>query len=306
MLYVSNYNGLQDAIDHARFGDVIVHDSNENPPTEAVNVHKPCTILFTATLDCERARDHGVYIVSDGVTLLGLPSFTSIVNTYLSGVFVGFGIHDFRCEWLSIENYNTSNTNGNAGLFLYGNPNPIVCARIYNLKTLGGNGNGLRIGNANDLIARDCHIELTKGQSAEGVTVNGSDIDIDRLTVVNALTTGVLVYPDRNLTNVRLRNLIVKNSSQAVLAPPLGISQKGNNFAVEVQLQQFSINGLFISNLWACDDQAVPTQQGPLKIGNNNLKGTVHCGPITWYGYGNKTSGIEYVFDNKGTEFIQL
>lgn len=297
---VKALGSLQAAIDLAQPGQTVVHDVVTRP-SKAVVVNKAVTVIFEATLDCSLGRDHGIVQEAPGFRPLGVPGVMSIANSYLSTILVQ--ADDFWTNGLSITNYNRANMNGNAGLFALGLGKPIRGFNAINFRSLGGNGNGVRLGNVQDSLLSDTYIADTKGQSAEGITVNGSDVDIVRTTVLRALTTGVLVFLDRDQHNVRLIDLNVIDSSQAVLKPPQGINQVGSNFAVEVQVLKYNLKGLVIDNLCAYDDQTVPTQNGPLKIGNNNQHGTVSLRPPTFTSWGNKTELPELIFDNQQAQY---
>lgn len=300
---VKALGSLQAAINSAQPGQTIVHDV-VTQPNAAVVVNKAVTIIFEQTMDCSLGKDHGIVAAAPGCRLLGVPGVISIANSYLSAILVQED--DFWTNGLSITNYNRSNTNGNAGLFVLGMTKAVQGFQAVNFRSFGGNGNGIRLGNVQDALVIDSCVETTKGLSSEGITINGSDVDIVRTTVVRAFVTGILVYLDRDQSNVRILDCNVIDSSQAVLPPPAGINQVGNNFAVEVQVLQYNLRGLVIDNLCAYDDQTSPTQQGPLKIGNNNLKGTVSLRPPTFTSWGNKAESTQLIFDNQAKEYILL
>lgn len=296
---VKALGSLQSAIDSAQPGQTVVHDV-VTQPTKAVIVSKPVTIIFEQTMDCSLGKDHGIVAAVPGVRLLGVPGMMSISNSYLSTIMVSAGW--FWTNGLSISNYNLANKNGNAGMFALS----VIELRVSNFRSLGGNGNGIRLGSVHSALVTDSYVDSTRGQSAEGITINGSDVDIDRTTVIRALTTGILVYLDRDQSNIRITNCNVIDSSQAVLKPPAGINQVGSNFAVEVQVLKYSLKGLVIDNLCAYDDQTVATQNGPLKIGNNNQHGTVSLRPPTFTSWGNKTEIPELIFDNPAQQYKVL
>jgi Right handed beta helix region len=279
----SQTGGIQEAIaalPTGAYGEVLVDAAISLATT--INLARPATkLILQAPLQFPGVAATfggvGIQISAAGCEVAGEGPNAVIMGPGCAGIMLLGGADNCVLRGLTIGNYNTTNTNGQAAIFAYGcdskgNPCPINHLRIENCQTGPGNGNGIRLGPVIDCDVVGNLVQNTGGQSAEGITAFGTNIRIVRNRVSKAYTTGILLYSGP-IQNVLIAENIISDSSQATALAPTG-PDAGTHSAIELCTMDSTQSAISIIGNIAYDDQASPTQQNLLLI-TGNTDGTL-------------------------------
>lgn len=205
---------------------------------------------------------------------------SSVSNTQASPLMFLAGSEGSTINGLEIFGGNLGNNQGHAsGVFCYEVPGTTYCSNVY---VHQGNGNGFRGGS---LVLKECHVDTTAlsaaAHSAEGIVI-GSNSVVEDCLVENAWATGILAYCAEDYQHIYIRNNRIRNSSMwSAVAPAVG-----NNPAIALAANDFSISDVVISGNSVWDDQAKPTTSHLLSV-KANTAGSIKCGRV----YGNTQMG---------------
>jgi len=234
-------------------------------------------LRIAAPVDFSGSTDVGFVVSAADVEIDGMNCRGAIKSSCKSGLLLdssasGAWVHD-----LVVSNYNTSNSNGHAGVFVYGHPSPVSRVKVENCVTGPGNGNGIRLDAVLDCQIVGNVVSSTQGQSAEGITFGGSNIRCERNRVDRAWVSGILAWnggaePYRQLV---ISDNMISNSGQANLQiPPQA------NFAICLNPRSSAIHGVLLEGNVAYDDQAQNTQSCLLFLNDDGLGGVLEDGLI--------------------------
>jgi len=286
---VSTTGGIAECTALALPGDVILVDQPYiRIPHGSISLSAPGVKYdIRSTIDFGGNGDNGLVVSAPGVELHGIKGVGAIIAcTDASGILLDPSAEDCLIEGVTLSDCNVKNNSGAGAIFaMSGGPGALIRGlRVWNCQVYSVNGHSLNIGGVLGGEFKDCLFESTFGLSAEGMSVIGSDLHFLRCTVNKAATTGILVWgaKDYPLHNITFEKCTIKNSSQAVLPPPLGTNQKGNNSAMQICVNDGCVCGVKIVDCTAYDDQLTaagvpsPTQDHFLDI--NGTTGTlVQC-----------------------------
>lgn len=192
------------------------------------------------------------------------------------------GADHFVMENCVIQDYNRSNTNGQAAFFMYGAAGPISDVRVINCRISNGNGNTIRAQNVKGLHIIENDLSDTRGNSSEGLAFNPECefIRILRNRVRNAFVDGILFFGTGHRDVWILENSI-SNSGQR---------RDGTHPAIAVDPQAGGVvAGFLIQDNLIFDDQVdtnmkpAPTQNCALMTrGAGQVRAARRAGNLTW------------------------
>ena len=278
----SQTGGIQEAVNQTLGVARIIIESALKPVT-TVKIKAPGRLILNfqqAALDFsgDTALGSVGFQFQSPVDILAWQS--SISNTQASPLMFLAGSEGSTINGLEIFGGNLGNNQGHAsGVFCYNVPGITYCSKTY---VHHGNGNGFRGGS---LVLKECHVNATALSSAthsgEGIVI-GSNSVVEDCLIENAWAAGILAYCAENYQHIRITGNRIRNSSLWSGVDPA----IGNNPAIGLAANDFSISDVIIAGNSVWDDQQVPTTSHLLSV-KANAAGSIRCGRV----FGNTQMG---------------